>query len=121
MKFVPVHFINELIVACYDSPHTLEKKPGCPNSFVWRDEDIRIIELLSEWHEYKRKGRMTRNMKPTHAATAERRGSWGVGQDFYRIKTENNRIYEIYYDRAPKNVEHRKGQWFIYREMKQRE
>ena len=121
MNYVPVQFINESIVACYDSPPTLEKKPGCPDWFVWRDEEYRIIELLSEWHDYKRKGRMTRNMKPAHAATAERRGSWGVGQDYYRIKTENDRIYEIYYDRAPKSVEHRKGQCFIYRELKLQE
>ena len=121
MNFLPAQFINESIVACYDAPPTLEKKPGCPDWFVWRDEEYRIIELLSEWHDYKRKGRMTRNMEPAHAATAERRGSWGVGQDYYRIKTENDRIYEIYYDRAPKSVEHRKGQWFIYRELKLQE
>lgn len=121
MNFMPVQFINESIVACYNSPPTLVKKPGCPDWFIWQDEEYQIVELLSEWHDYKRKGRMTRNMKPTHAATAERRGSWGVGQDYYRIKTVNDCIYEIYYDRAPNSVADRKGQWFIYRELKLQE
>ncbi len=117
MNFNSIRFINEEIEACYDSPPALEKKPGCPDWFVWRNEDFQVNELFSEWHDYQRRGRMSRNMKPTHAATAERRGSWGVGQDYYRIKTANERIFDIYYDRAPKNTNQRKGQWFIYREL----
>jgi hypothetical protein len=60
-------------------------------------------------------------MQPTHAATASERGSWGVGQDFYRIETDKGRIFDIYYDRAPKNVNKRKGNWFIYQELQLRE
>jgi hypothetical protein len=76
-----------------------------------------IVEILSEWHEYKRRGRMARNMSPEHAAVAESRGSWGVGQDYYRVRTTDGRIFDIYYDRAPKDVNHRKGGWFLYREL----
>jgi hypothetical protein len=116
-KIVPIQFINEMIDACYDSPPALEKKPGSPDRIVWRDEQYRIVEVLSEWHDYKRRGRMARNMKPEHAARAKVKGSWGVGQDYYRIKTETDRIFDIYYDRAPKDSDHRKGQWFLYREL----
>ncbi len=120
-NIIPIRFINEGIVAHYDSPPALEKKPGCPDRILWRDEAYRIIEVLSEWHDYRRRGRMSRNMQPKHAARADIRGSWGVGQDYYRIKTEGNRIFDIYYDRAPKNADHRKGQWFLYRELVQKD
>ena len=75
------------------------------------------MKVLSEWHDYDRSGRMEKNMKPANARKAVKRGSWGVGQDYYRIRTEQDQIFEIYYDRAPRNVNHRKGAWFIYREL----
>jgi hypothetical protein len=60
---------------------------------------------------------MTSNMRPEHAAVAERRGSWGVGRDYYRVLTDSGRIFDIYYDRAPKDAGRRKGAWFLYREL----
>jgi len=60
---------------------------------------------------------MSRNMRPEHAATAERRGSWGVGQDYYRVRTEDGRIFDLYYDRAPKDAGRRKGAWFLEKEL----
>ena len=113
----PVQFICETISVGFDHPPMLEKKPGCPDEFIWREQRFRVIELLAEWHDYKRRGRMARNMLPTHAATAERSGSWGVGQAYYRVRTSDGRIFEIYYDRAPKDAGQRKGEWFIYREL----
>lgn len=62
---------------------------------------------------------MARNMTPAHATVAVRRGSWGVGQDYYRVRVETGQIYDIYYDRAPQDAERRKGEWFIYRELSQ--
>ena len=117
MSYTPVRFINEQIEVQYNSPPVLEKKPGCPNGFVWQANRFTISEVLSEWHDYERRGHMGKNMKPANARKAIKRGSWGVGQDYYRIRTEQNRVFEIYYDRAPKNVNHRKGEWFIYREL----
>jgi len=117
MTYTPIHFINEQIEVEYKSPPTLEKKPGCPDGFTWRNFTYCISEVLSEWHDYDRKGRMARNMKPANARKAKVRGSWGVGQDYYRVRTEQNQIFEIYYDRAPQNVSRRKGAWFIYREL----
>ena len=117
MEFKPLRFIAEPIQAQFDQPPTLEKKPGCPDGFVWREETYRIVELLSEWHDYGRRGRMAVNMRPTHAAAAARRGSWGVGRDYYRVRTDSGQVFDLYYDRAPKGADHRKGAWFLYREM----
>jgi hypothetical protein len=118
MTYAPIKFINESIEACYHTRPTLEKKSGCPDWFVWRNEEYMVIELISEWHDYQRKGRMARNMKETHTAAAARRGSWGVGQDYYRIKTKGDQIFDIYYDRSPKGSDNRKGEWFVYRELR---
>jgi hypothetical protein len=117
MSYTPVRFINQQIKVRYDSPPILEKKPGCPDGFLWQDREYTISDLLSEWHDYDRKGRMTNNMKPANTRKATIKGSWGVGQDYYRIRTVQNLIFEIYYDRAPKNVNDRKGTWFLYREL----
>lgn len=121
MALKPLRFINEDIEVIFESPPAMEKKPGCPDGFTWRGETFRITETLSEWHDYERRGRMARNMRPTNARKASKRGSWGVGQNYYRVKTGQSRIFEIYYDRAPKNVNMRKGQWFLYRELVENE
>lgn len=118
MDFEPIRFINEPVQAVFDKPPLLEKKPGCPTSIYWREEEFSIIEIISEWHDYQRCGRMGKNIKPSHTSTAKFRGSWGVGQDYYRIKTNQGRIFDIYFDRAPQDANHRKGNWFIYRELK---
>ena len=118
MDFEPILFINEPIQAIYDEPPLLEKKPGCPSGFQWRQEEFLIREVISEWHKYERRGRMAKNMKASHASTARIRGSWGVGQDYFRILTENGRTFDIYYDRAPKDADHRKGNWYIYQELR---
>jgi hypothetical protein len=52
---------------------------------------------------------MARNMRPTHAEAAQRRGSWGVGRDYYRVRTGSGHIFDLYYDRA--------GSWFLFREL----
>jgi hypothetical protein len=117
MSGKPIRFINERIEVVFDNPPVLEKKPGCPDEFIWQDQMYRITDRISEWHDYERKGRMKRNMSPAHAAVAERRGSWGVGQDYYRVRTHTGQIFDIYYDRAPQDAQRRKGEWFIYREL----
>jgi hypothetical protein len=113
----PLRFIEEPVEVIFDHPPMLEKKPGCPDGFYWRGSTYRIVEVLSEWHNYQRRGRMARNMRPEHAVTARMRGSWGVGQDYFRVITESGQLFDLYYDRAPKNVDHRKGGWFLFQEL----
>lgn len=113
----PLRFIGEPIDVQFDQPPPLEKKPGCPDRFVWRDKTYEIVALLSEWYDYGRRGRMARNMTPEHTATALQRGSWGVGRFYFRVRTDTQQVFDIYYDRAPQRIEDRKGSWFLYREM----
>lgn len=110
-------FIGEEIEVTFDQPPMLEKKPGCPDHFTWGEEGFEVTEMLREWHDYRRRGRMAQNMTPAHLATAEGRGSWGVGRDYFQVRTGDGRIFELYYDRAPKDASRRKGAWFLYREL----
>ena len=116
-QHIPLKFIGESIEAMFDTPPTLTKRPGCPDSFVWRGETFEIDEKLSEWHDYSRKGRMAHNMREEHAETASRRGSWGVGRFYFRVLTDADRIFDLYYDRAPSHAGDRSGSWHLYREM----
>lgn len=76
-----------------------------------------VVAKLQEWHDYRRRGRMGMNMRPEHAAQAAGHGSWGVGRDYYRVRVVDGRIFDLYYDRAPKGSDQRKGSWHLYREI----
>jgi hypothetical protein len=113
----PTHFIGEQVEVIFDSPLVREKTPHCPDGFIWQEQEFRVIEMLSEWSDFTRRGRAARNMRPSHSSVAASRGSLGVGRFYFRVKVNGGRIFDIYYDRAPKDVDDRKGVWFLYREL----
>ena len=86
--FIPIHFIDAPIEATFDSPPALEKTPPCPDGFSWEGRGYRVTEMLAQWTDFTRRGRMARNMQPQHAAVASGRGSLGVGRFFFRVRTE---------------------------------
>jgi hypothetical protein len=109
-------FVGEPVEVEFEQAPALEKVPDCPDRFVWRGEVFVVVEKLREWHDYRRRGYMGRNMAPHHLQTAGRRGSWGVGRDYFRVRTTVGRVFDLYYDRAP-SAGGRKGGWFLYREV----
>lgn len=114
----PIRFISEPVDVETEGGHALpEKRPGAPSAFTWRGQVHRVARHLSEWHDYERKGRMARNMRPEHSARAEQTGSWGVGRHYHRVVTESGRVFDLYYDRAPRNATDRKGGWYLFREL----
>ena len=116
-ELTPIHFYDESIEIIFDTPPALEKSPTCPNGFIWSGKTYRITESLAEWSDFTRKGKMARNMQPAHAATASPRGSLNVGRFYFRVRVDSKQIFDIYYDRAMKSVDDRKGQWVVYREL----
>ena len=110
-------FLDEPIEVLFDSPPAYEKSPPCPDGFIWAGRAYRIVERLSEWVDFTRRGRSARNMSPSHAEVAASRGSLNVGRFFFRVRVDTNQIFELYYDRAMKNIDERKGQWLVYREL----
>ncbi len=113
-----IHFIDEPVEVVFDRPPLLEKAPPCPDGFRWEGQEYRVTEMLAEWHDFGRRGRMERNMRPEHAQRAARMGSWGVGRYYFRVRVTGGRIFDLYYDRAPGKVGDRKGTWFLLGERK---
>jgi hypothetical protein len=114
----PLRFVDRPVEVFFNSPLVHEKLPPCPDGFVWERQTYLIVEKLSEWTDFTRRGRAARNMRPSHAEVASGRGSLNVGRFFFRVRVDTGQIFDLTYDRAMKNVDDRKGQWFLYREMK---
>jgi hypothetical protein len=112
-NFLPLRFIDAAVSVTYETPPLIVKKPRCPDAFTWEGSTFRVKEMLSEWSDFQRRGRMARNMQPAHAQTASQRGSWGVGRFYFRVATVCGRIFDLYYDRAPRDAFNREGQWFL--------
>jgi len=125
--YTPIHFYDDPIEVIFDKPPVYEKTPICPNGFEWEGKSYRILETLSEWSDFTRRGKYARNMRPAHAAVASSRGSLNVGRFYFRVRAvfpdsftvgqSEGQIFDLYYDRAMKSVDERKGQWFLYREL----
>jgi hypothetical protein len=109
----PLRFISERVEVRLAHAPDLTKKPGCPVEFTWRGQRFVIAERLQEWHDYTRRGRMAKNMRAEHLATAAIRGSWGVGRCCFRVRTTDGRFFDLYYDRAPRNAGDRQGAWYL--------
>ncbi|NPV56781.1 MAG: hypothetical protein HPY76_08970 [Anaerolineae bacterium] len=115
---VPYQFIDEEIEAIFEKPPVYDKKPNCPDGFIWREEHHTISAVLTEWLDTSRKGRAAKNMRPAHARHAITTGSWGVGRYYFRVVTDVGRFFEIYYDRSPTDASDRKGHWYLLGERK---
>ena len=118
--YQPIHFFDHPIEVIFDTPPAREKSPDCPNGFIWEEKTFRVIEMLSAWSDFARRGNMARNMRPAHVVVASSRGSLNVGRFYFRVLTDTNQVFDIYYDRAMKSVDERKGQWFLYRELEKK-
>jgi hypothetical protein len=117
MKEHSARFIGEPVSVEFDKPPLFTKKPPCPDRIVWGDEVFHIHTVLQEWRDYQRRGRRSMNMRPTNLKKAAKRGSWGVGRYYFQVMVENGRIFELYYDRAPKGQKQREGSWHLSREL----
>jgi hypothetical protein len=111
------HFICEEIIIHFDREPARQKTPPCPDGFTWQAHTYRVVEKISEWHDFTRRGRMARNMRPAHASVAAERGSLGVGRFYFRVRADSDQVFDLYYDRAIKDVDDRLGHWFLYREV----
>jgi len=110
-------FICESIEVHYDKSPTFDKTPDCPDGFIWNGDTLQIIEVLSQWRDFGRSGSMAHNMRPSSMKKALRRGSYGVGRFYFQVHTHSEKYFEIYYDRAVKSVDDRKGEWVLLREL----
>lgn len=110
-------YFGEIITVGFDKPSLFVKKPECPNTFFWREKPYRISELISEWHDFSRRGKYSRNMRDAHLERASIKGSLGVGRFYFQVRTDENRIFIIYYDRSTKNKNKTNGFWVLFQEQ----
>ena len=103
----------------FADPPLHKKRPLCPSVFVWNGVNYQICEILSEWQNFSRKGHLSQNMQSEHLIRAGKKGSWGVGRYYFRVKTISGQIFDLYYDRAPRRVDDRLGTWILYQELVQ--
>jgi len=108
-------YVGEPIEVAWDKPPMLSKRPSCPDRFTWDGTTIGVTDLLEEWRDYRRRGKMASNMRPAHAARAKIKGSRGVGRFYFRVLGEDGRIYDLYFDRAGKDGARGRGIWFLDR------
>ena len=52
----PLRFLDQPIEVFFNSPPVHEKSPPCPDGFVWEDRTYLIVEKLSEWTDFTRRG-----------------------------------------------------------------
>ncbi len=119
-RWVPSGFLLEEIRVSFARDPLLSKKPGAPDEFIWRGDKHVVERVLRSWSSYGRRGRMAKNMQPAHLQVAARRGSWGVGRFYFRVQIEDGRVFDLYYDRAPKDADDRLGHWFIWRQLERK-
>jgi hypothetical protein len=117
----PARFIDAPIQVAYDRPPAMEKRPGPPDSFTWAGRTYRVVAVLREWHDYRQRGKTetfyVKERGSFRAKAAGRRGTWGVGRDYYRLRTDTGEVFDLYYDRSPRGAGGRKGSWFLFRQI----
>lgn len=121
VKYEPVQFISEEVEVHFDEPPLLTKRPHAPDGFRWQQEQHLARRVLSAWTDYERRGDMAKNMQPAHLRLARQRGSWGVGRFYFRLETEQGRVFDLYYDRAPEGAADRGGHWYLWRELEEQD
>ncbi len=118
---LPTRFIGVSVEVVYDRPPALEKRPGPPDGFIWEGRTYHVVAVLQEWHDYHLRGKSlafyVKERGSYRAKAAERRGTWGVGRDYYRVRTAEGEVFDLYYDRAPHGPGERKGAWFLWRQI----
>jgi len=100
IELVPVRFINDAIMVEFDRPPLYGKTPVAPNRFWWNGVLWQIKDVMLEWKDYERRGKASHNMRPTNLLKAMGRGSFGVGRFYFRVNTQQDRIFVLYFDRA---------------------
>ncbi len=121
MSTETTRFIGAAIQVIYDQPPVLEKRPGAPDGFVWEGKTVRVLAVLKEWHDYGLRGKSlnfyVKEQGSYRAKAAGRKGTWGVGRDYYRVRADTGEVFDLYYDRAPGGPGGRKGNWVLFQQV----
>ena len=109
-------FISAEIRAIFARQPIILKRAGVPDAFIWEGQRFEVAELLAEWHDYDKERRELGATRRSQTQLNRQHGSWGLGRDYYRVRTTDDRYFELYYDRRPKSRAII-GVWVLYREL----
>jgi len=62
-----------------------------------------VTGMLAEWHDYRAGADGPQHVRRAHALGA-RRGSRGVGRDYFTVRNAGGRTFTLYYDRGPQEI-----------------
>ena len=79
-----------------------DEKTRNPVSFVWKEKEYKIKEIIAFWPDF------------SYPKTGSKGKRWWQRKhrNYYRILTEGNEVFEIYFDRGAK-VE----KWILYTKL----
>jgi hypothetical protein len=82
---------------------TREEKTRNPVSFVWRGKEHKIKEIIAFWPDF------------SYPKSGAKRKRWWQRKhrNYYRILTEEEEVFEIYFDRGSK-----REVWILYTKIK---
>ena len=89
---MPEFFSDEIEV-------TRDDKTRNPVSFTWRNKEHRIKEVIAFWPDF------------SHSESGSKKKRWWQRRhrNYYRVLTENEEVFEIYFDRGAKAEK-----WILY-------
>ena len=115
-KLVPIRFINEAVEIQHAQAPVFAKTPTPPKEFLWQGAQHHVKEILLEWKDFERRGKSSHNMRPSSQLKAAKRGSRGVGRFHYQVLTEDDRIFQLYFDRSTWDQDTQTGEWVLQAE-----
>jgi hypothetical protein len=110
-------FIDEIISVIFEQSEHLIKKPVCPDKFIWKGQEYIIGELINEWQDFSPNDSSSANPNEPLLKKDAVKGSFGVGRFYFRVRTTDCRVFDLYYDRKIKNVSSTEGFWVLYQEI----
>ena len=79
-----------------------------PVSFRLDDREYAIADILDSWHDH-----------GFGKSSAHRKGKWWQRhhRSYFRVKTTEGEVFEIYFDRGTKLEQIKRNKWFLARQI----
>ena len=88
------------VAGTFDTKTMARGEPGLPTRFVWRHVEYTVAQIIGKWKE----------TSPCRSGGKEKY----VRKHWYKIKTTNDRIMQIYFERKPLSKRKSKIRWWLY-------
>jgi len=81
---------------------TVDEKTRNPTSFIWKDREHKVKEVIAFWPDF------------SYSEFGAKRKRWWhrKHRNYYRVLTEEEEVFEIYFDRGSK-----KEAWVLYTKL----